>query len=142
MKDMLIYALSFYGTKEIAGSKHNKIILDMFAESGFANIKNDETAWCSAFIIHCAKYCGYEYTGSLLARSWLDAGKVVKDCVAGDIVIMWRDDPFSKKGHVGIFINRVDDDIYVLGGNQNNCVNITAYPVTRVLGYRRLNKRN
>ena len=64
-------AESYIGTKEIAGSKHNPVILGFFEAVNNGYVKNDETAWCAAFVNWCCKKKGYQYTGKLNARSWL-----------------------------------------------------------------------
>lgn len=137
-KPLLHIALSFYGLKEVAGAEHNPIILRMFSTIGSSWVKDDETAWCSAFISYCAKIAGLEYSKKLNARSWLEIGKELLSPLLGDLVIFWRGSPDGWKGHVGIFIANNDNNIYVLGGNQNNSVCIKPYSLERVLGYRRL----
>ncbi|MCT4629776.1 TIGR02594 family protein [Winogradskyella sp.] len=134
-------ALSEYGVKEIVGSKDNRRILKYFNDLGFEGKKlKDETAWCSAFANWVAKTSGYEFSGKLNARSWLNVGTSVVNPEVGDIVIFWRDSPLSWKGHVAFFIKETKGYVYVLGGNQSNKVCIKAYPKNRVLDYKKLNK--
>ena len=138
--EILSHAMDFYGLKEIRGEKNNPQILDFFAASGHSWVQDDETAWCSAFINYLAVKCGYEKSGALNARSWLEIGEPMLNPTLGDIVVLWRDKPHSWKGHVGIFIHQDKFNVYILGGNQNNSVCISPYPSGRVLGYRQLNK--
>jgi len=140
MIELLTKALSQYGTKEIVGSKHNDIIVNYFKEIGHSWVKDDETAWCSAFINWCAKESGYEYTKKLNARSWLDIGCPTNNPTQGDIVVFWRGNKDGWKGHVALYISETEDYIYVLGGNQGNKVQISPYPKYRLLEYRTLNK--
>ena len=134
---LLEKALSQYGIREIKGSKHNPEVLKYFRTVG--KVYSDETAWCSAFMNWCANEVGLGISGQLNARSWLDVGNEIAHPDPGnDIVIFWRDNPKSWKGHVGIFINIIGDSVNVLGGNQNNMVCIKPYPKSRVLSYRRL----
>jgi len=75
------------------------------------------------------------------ARSWLEVGlNVDNDPEPGDIVIFWRDSVDSWLGHVGIYFGFSKDGkrVYCLGGNQGNQVSVSAYPLERVLGFRRL----
>ena len=140
MDDLLLEILSHYGLSEVTGKHSNPEILEFFNELGY-NIEDDSTsAWCSAMLSYYAKKCGYEYNKDLSARSWLRMPIMVLKPVIGDIVILWRENLQSWKGHVGIFINWDINKIYILGGNQNNQISINAYPRERILGFRRLKK--
>jgi uncharacterized protein (TIGR02594 family) len=135
----LTLALSQYGNKEIRGEQDNPEILKYFDEIGFDGAKmKDETAWCSAFINWVCKVSDLPYTGKLNARSWLEVGVEVEEPKLGDLVVFWRGSPTSWKGHVGIYINKVDGFVSVLGGNQGNQVCIAPYAEPRVLKYIRL----
>lgn len=117
---------------------HNPQVVAYYAASGHPEIKEDEVPWCAAFVGAVLAQCGLPNTGSLLARSYLDYGEKVlsKDVVRGDIVVLKRGNS-SWQGHVG-FVSRIaNGKVYVLGGNQGNQVNVTGYPLTSVLGYRR-----
>ena len=135
---MLITALKEYGITELPGAENHPRILEYMSEAGFDFI-NEETSWCSIFINWCAMKAGLERSGKATARSWLNVGSEVEEPELGDVVIFWRSYSDSWKGHVGLFISRVDDSIYCLGGNQSNQVNISVYTADRLLGYRRLN---
>lgn len=130
-----------YGIQEIVGENDNVEVLKYFREIGFKDSSlKDETAWCSAFANWIAMKCGLERSGKLNARSWLDVGYTITVPEPGDIVVFWRESPSSWKGHVAFFINKMDDLIYVFGGNQNNKSQISPYPESSVLGYRRLSR--
>ncbi|MDY8137550.1 TIGR02594 family protein [Aquimarina sp. 2201CG5-10] len=132
-------ALSQFGIKEITGENDNPEVLKYFNELGFDGEKlKDETAWCSAFVNWCCKTTGYPYSGKLNARSWLNIGNETTLPKLGDIAVFWRENKNSWKGHVAFFIRETKDFVYVLGGNQNNRVNIKAYPKNRVLQFRTL----
>lgn len=133
-------ALGEYGVTEIKGATHNERILEYFHSIGHKWVKTDETAWCSAFINWVALQAGKEMSGELNARSWLKVGTELKVPEVGDVVVFWRESRRSWKGHVGLFIRETETHVYVLGGNQNNQVNIKAYPKYRVLSYRRLGR--
>ena len=139
--EMLSHAFDFYGMRETPGEDDNPQIVQFFHALGFDWVQDDETGWCSAFINYLAKVNGYEYSGKLNARSWLDTGVEMKLPTVGDIVVLWRESPESWKGHVGMFARHDGVNIWVLGGNQGNAVNISPYPMGRLLGYRRLRKR-
>lgn len=136
---LLNNALSQIGVKEYVGNEDNPEVLKYFNEIGFDGSKlKDETAWCSAFVNWVAKVSGCEYSGKLNARSWLEYGEQVVNPQVGDIVILWRESKYTWKGHVGFFIRESNDHIYILGGNQQNEVNILPYKKSRLLQYRRL----
>jgi hypothetical protein len=42
--------MKFYGLKEIPGPVNNQTIVAWFKELGYAEIRDDETAWCSLTI--------------------------------------------------------------------------------------------
>lgn len=139
MKNVLPIVFSQLGVKEISGKKDNPEILKYFLEIGFDGHKlKDETAWCSAFANWVCKTAGLDYSKKLDARSWLKVGMPVTVPELGDIVVLWRESKSSWKGHVGFYMNQDEKYIYILGGNQNNEVNIRKYPKYRLLGYRKL----
>lgn len=137
------YALAqqYLGTREIPGSKHNSTIVGWLRRIA-TWINDDETAWCSAFINAMAEDAGFEKSGKLNARSWLDVGQKVTAAEAkrGDVVILWRVSRNGWQGHVGFVQSINASTVSILGGNQGNAVTITKYPLSRVLGCRRLRK--
>ena len=137
--ELLKKAFEFYGLKEIVGKDHNSQIIAFFHELGY-DINNDETPWCSVILSYIAKKSGYEYNTKLNARGWLGIGVPVINPKFGDVVIFWRVSKNGWRGHVGIFVNKIGNTIYTLGGNQNNQFNIKGFSDSRVLGFRRLGK--
>lgn len=131
-------ALNEYGIHETPSpNDSNPRVLEYFSASGNSWVKDDtNNAWCSAFACFVAKTAGLPNTGSLLARSWLNAGQPTANPQMGDYAVFWRDDLGGTHGHVSIFIKEDGDNIWVLGGNQSDQVNISAYPKSRLLGYR------
>jgi len=133
-------ALAEYGVKEMPGPTENTPrILEYFDEIGHSWVKDDETAWCSAFVNYIAKTTEHEYSGKLDARSWLTVGMRTAKPEPGDVVILWRVSKTSWQGHVGFFVRKDDSQIWILGGNQSNQVCITPYSSDRLLDYRILN---
>ena len=130
-------ALSQYGVSEIVGDQHNKKVLEYFKEVGHEWVKNDELAWCAAFVGWCLSKEGYDHSGKLNARSYLQIGQRTEHPKLGDIVVLWRVKEDSIYGHVGFYVNEDENYIYVLGGNQKNQVNILPYRKSRLLQYRR-----
>lgn len=146
MMDILKVALSQYGTTEIKGVIDNPVVLKYFHETGRTWVSNDETPWCDAFMDWCAMKAGLKHSPGLLARGWLKIGEEVKpeevEKLALEIPIItvfWRVRINSLYGHVGLFIRKNDQAVWILGGNQGiGQVNIKAYSERKVLGYRRL----
>jgi uncharacterized protein (TIGR02594 family) len=79
---------------------------------------------------------GIAGTGSALARSWLEWGQALENPVPGCLVVLYRDDPGSWKGHVGFYLRSDARYIYLLGGNQLEQVREHFYRLKCVLGYR------
>ena len=96
----------------------------------------DDLAWCSSCVNWLMEQTGIAGTDSRAARSWLDWGVALGYPAYGCVCVLWRESPDSWKGHVGIFLGYVDDDVLLWGGNQRNEVSVRRYPRARVLGYR------
>jgi uncharacterized protein (TIGR02594 family) len=91
---------------------------------------------------YCAKKAGFNYRIKPTAKSWLEVGQKISEPQPGDVVIFWREDPNSWKGHVSIYIGTDEEtnEIICLGGNQDDQVCFRRYDSSSVLGYRRLEK--
>jgi uncharacterized protein (TIGR02594 family) len=124
------------GVTETPGPGTTLRIREYHAETTL-HAKDDETAWCSAFVNWVMKQCGIEGTRQASARSWLTwAGGERCEAKPGAIAVLWRGKPVGWQGHVA-FIDRIEDDtLCLLGGNQDNAVGIAAYPKARLLGCR------
>lgn len=131
-------ALSEFGNKSITGIISNPDVLKYFKEIGQAWVKDDDTAWCAAFVNWCLVKTGRQQTNSLAARSFLKYGYSTKTPTLGDIVVLWRISPQSAYGHVGFYVRETKDTIYILGGNQSNQVNITPFTKSQLLDYRKM----
>ena len=135
-----IKAQSFIGTKEIVGPEHNPEVVKMFEDVGHAWVKDDETAWCAAFVGSVLEQINVPSTRKLDARSYLGWGEVVEpeDAREGDVMVFYRGDKNGWQGHVGFFVSATDSGYDILGGNQSNAVNIKSYSKDRLLGVRRI----
>lgn len=131
-------ALLEYATASIDGVNNNPRVMQYFEDIGQAWVDNDDTAWCAAFVNWVLKQANQTGTGKLSARSFLDWGTETESPVLGNVVVLWRISRVSPFGHVGFFIREVGEYVYILGGNQSGSVNITAFPKSKVLGYRKI----
>lgn len=129
----------YLGLDEWPGAKHNPQILGFFEDVGHGWVKDDETAWCAAFVGSVLAQVGLPHSGKLNARSYLDWGRdvPVRDARAGDVVVFWRGSPTSWQGHVAFLVRFEGNQVIVRGGNQGNKVSDAAYPISRLLGVRR-----
>ena len=131
-------ALENVEEREIRGTKNNPLIEKMF-EAVIGKKLPDETPWCAAFVGYCLKEAGYKTSGKLNARSYVSYGEEVKeeDLKKGDIVVFWRGNPNSWKGHVAFFVKFDGPNVVVLGGNQKDKVCFASYRRDRILAFRR-----
>jgi len=134
MGELLQIAQREIGVTEIKGSRHNPRVVQYHQETNLG-ATDDETPWCSSFINWVTKQLGMEGTNSPAARSWLNWGRQILKPYKGCIVILKRGTQ-SWQGHVGFYVGETEQKIKVLGGNQNNQVNISYYSKDKVLGYR------
>lgn len=130
------FALQEYGIKAIVGAIHNPDVLKYFSDIGAAWVRDDETAWCAAFVNWCLMKAKLKYSGQLNARSFLTYGTATETPKLGDIVVLWRISRDGPYGHVGFFVKQTHDQVFILAGNQSNAVNITAFDKNFLLGYR------
>ncbi len=140
MESILKVAFNELGIEEVLGDQHNPEILKYAEDSGIHGITTDEIPWCSSFVNWVAWKCGLQHSGLPNARSWLNIGQRVISPEPGDVVVFWRENPQSWKGHVGFFLGVSPDGtrVYCLGGNQGNRVSVSAYRKETVLAYQRL----
>lgn len=118
---------------------HNPKVVQYFHDVGHEWVKDDETAWCAAFVGAMLKRAGMAHTGKLNARSYTDWGDEVSldDARPGDVVVFSRGNPDGWQGHVAFYESHDEKHIHVLGGNQGNQVNIKPYGRHRLLAIRR-----
>lgn len=139
-KKILLKAISQIGVNEIAGKKSNKQIVEYHRYSTKDNDKgmDDSIPWCASFICWVLEVSGFRSTNSKMARSYERWGFDVSNRVLpGDIITFWRKSKSSGYGHVGIFLLTKNGYAYVLGGNQNDEVNVTRYKMDKVTCIRR-----
>ena len=116
-------ALKEVGVMEIHGKKHNDRVLEYHLVSG--GFSEDEVPWCASFINWVMLQHGYKTVKyPARAKSWLQFGKSSTIPIVGAIAIKSR----HSGGHVCFVVGQnMQGDIYCLGGNQNDEVNIKLY---------------
>ena len=126
-------ARSYFGEKEIRGTKNNTRIVQLWETAKVPmKVKDDETPWCMAFWCAINEECGIAAVRSGWARDGLKWGTKIKEPCYGATVIFER----GTGGHIGFVVGRQGNDIVVLGGNQSDQVKLSVFPTSRVLGYR------
>jgi uncharacterized protein (TIGR02594 family) len=146
-------ALTFEGTKEIPGDKHNPNIVEFLRVASGGKMLPDETANCAAFAQYCLVKTGFQipYTLSALALKNSDCFRVIKDPVPGCIVVMRRVGASeSWQGHAGFYIairktkydTKITDSgtielesINVFGANQDDEVKYKWFDKSLVICY-------
>ena len=140
-------ALRYVGVREIAGDKDHPLIRWWHSLCSVQDA-HDEVPWCSAFMNGIAWELRLPRSKSAAARSWLQVGVPMHlhDSEPGfDVVILQRGEGkqpgpevIAAPGHVGLFAGMQLGKVLILGGNQGDEVNISAFPSERILGIRRL----
>ncbi|KAJ8740042.1 TIGR02594 family protein [Aeromonas veronii] len=126
-------ARKFLGLREIKGSQHAQAILDMWKAIKRGGIKDDETPWCAAFVGACLERVGIQSTRFESAKSYLDWGTKLNAPVLGCVVVFTR----TGGGHVGFVVGKSPTgNLLVLGGNQDDAVNVREFPLSRNPSYR------
>ncbi len=134
-------ALEFIGVREVPGSRTNPKITQWIKEAAtWLDGDDSKTAWCGCFRGHLGLLTG---TGVVpehyRAASWAKWGCAVpldpQQWQQGDTIVMTR----PGGNHVCLFHAVAKDGrIECLGGNQDDSVNITAFPLSRITHVRRL----
>ena len=144
-KKALLTAAGEIGVKEVIGEGNNKQVVKYHA---FARKDNDlskgladSVPWCASFVCYVLENSGMGSTNSMQARSFLKWGvSTKKKPLPGDLVVFWRGSKSGWQGHVGFYLEETEQYIYVLGGNQNDEVNVSRYSKSKLLDIRRSSK--
>ena len=131
----LAAAWAEFGVTEEEGLSDNPAIVQYAHEIGQGSVTHDETAWCAAFAGAMLARGQQTHSGSLLARSYLNWGVEISVAKPGAVAILDRPGD-ANAGHVGFVVGLAGDRVFLLGGNQNNRVCVSAFAVNRVLSLR------
>jgi len=129
-------AWSLLGLRAVEGRGTDPAIRALFVDAGHPVIKDDETAWCAAFVGACLTRAGLASTGSLAARSYVGFGSALAVPRLGAIAVFPRGgDP--NLGHVGFVAGETEDALMILGGNQGGgAVTVAAFAKKRLVALR------
>ena len=143
----LTLACRFIGVAEAAGTASNPAVLAMLQLDQKWPV-DDDVPWCSGFANYVAWLLELPRSKSLAARSWLSIGRAVgiHEAEPGfDVVVFKRGDGpqpgaevLQASGHVAFYMARKPGLVQVVGGNQGDAVTVASYPISRVLGIRRI----
>ena len=143
------------GLEERPGPKDNHPLVQWGLElCGLGRNQPDEIAWCSAILQPIMHLLKLPRSKSAAARSWLKVGLeiTIPEAKRGfDVVILKRgpepqpgpEVTSGAPGHVGLFSGMeyggaTATRVRVLAGNQSDSINVQAFPLSQVLGVRRI----
>jgi len=134
----VLYAAQYVGAHE----RHNRTQL-----RDLMGVDPVRTEWCAAFLNAVLNQHGIPGSESvsdhpLMARSFLEWGESVDVPRRGDIMVFRRGNS-GWEGHVAIYLGTIEKNgrtyYRILGGNQDNEVNVSDYPASLLLDIRRIN---
>ena len=127
----LTIATEYIGTEEMPGPDTHPRVLKWW-KLIHQDYESDETPWCAAYVGGVLEEVGITSTRSAWARNYQHWGQACNPTL-GAIAVFRR----GSGGHVG-FVMGVDanGNLMILGGNQRDAVNISAFPRTRLIATR------
>jgi len=146
-------AQRFIGIRELPGDLNHPLIQFWLSLCFDGKLDlPDSVAWCSAFMQFPFWLLGQPRSKSARARSWLKVGRGVDFDAAEpgfDVAILCRGEGkqpgpevLDAPGHVALFAGweAATSRVLVVGGNQNDEVNVSAFDADRVIGIRRCSR--
>jgi len=104
-----------------------------------AKCGEDHDPWCAIFANAMFALCSPPINGtrSASSQSFRTHRSFVKltGPALGAVVVFWRISPSSGKGHVGFYRGETADSVYVLGGNEDDMVQIEPMSKRQLIGY-------
>lgn len=126
-------AMKEIGTREIHGKKHSDRVLEYHSVSG--GYSEDEVPWCGSFVNWVLINSHIIDTVRIPARakSWLGFGVSSEIPIIGSIAVKSR----NGGGHVCFVVGKdKNGNLYCIGGNQSDEVNIRLYPRGSFIDFR------
>jgi uncharacterized protein (TIGR02594 family) len=132
---IVVEALALFGVHEAPGDADNPQILAWAREVGLAgSYPHDSTAWCGLFMALVAHRAGKSVVAApLWALNWRAWEAPSPEPSLGDVLVFTRDGG----GHVGIYAAEDETAFHVLGGNEQDQVNIVRCSKDRFVACRR-----
>lgn len=127
---------AIYGVREGPGEIDNPVILAWAREVGVADVyRHDAIAWCGLAMAVAAKRAGKPVVASpLWAANWAHFGQPAGMQLGfGDVLVFHR----PGGGHVGLYVAEDDLRYHVMGGNEDDAVNIVPVLKSRLIAARR-----
>lgn len=121
------------GVRETPGDGNNPRVLEYGAATSL-HPSQDSVAWCSTFANWAMKQAGIPGTNSAAARSWLTWGAQTQEACGAVAILSRGTNP--AQGHVGFFLHRAAGRVWLLGGNQGDCVSVMGFDASRLLDLR------
>jgi uncharacterized protein (TIGR02594 family) len=129
------------GEREIKGTKHNPKIVHLWHDAHLSHVRDDETAWCAAFVGASLERAGYRSTRRPNARSYTTWGIDVMESgvlhVPLGAILVFSRPPSEWMGHVAFAVGyNKHMKILALGGNQSDRVSVSPFDPGRVIAAR------
>ncbi|NJM10626.1 MAG: TIGR02594 family protein [Synechococcaceae cyanobacterium SM1_2_3] len=135
----MVQAKAEIGVREFAGAADNPRVVAYFAACGLkaSPFTDDETPWCAAFVGAMLANSGFRGTGNAMARSYTRWPGSIKlgGPVYGAVTVIHRVPEHPTQGHVGFLMGKDLNSLALLGGNQNDAVNVAKFARSRLIGY-------
>jgi uncharacterized protein (TIGR02594 family) len=136
----VVEGMKWIGTEEPQGAADYPILEWAQEEGGeiAKDYKHDSIPWCSLYANMILKKVGLNGTETLWALDWNEWGVKLSGPAVGAFAPMKRTTPDGQvAGHIVVIVGRDNaGNFLVLGGNQDDAVNIRSVPLERLLSYR------
>lgn len=127
-------AIMEVGVQEWAGAADNPRILEYLKSCGIGGgLLRDETAWCAAFVNWCVLRSGYRPQGSAKVSDWWGWGRPVAATYGAICILQPLTVDQASSGHIGFLHAQDATNVWLLSGNSQNQVRISAYPKTKLI---------
>jgi len=124
------------GQKELFGrGASNKRIIEYHAATTL-KATEDEVPWCASFTNWCLNQAGVEGTKSAAAMSFAGYGARCNPTLGAIAVVRFENQGSGSGAHVGFLWYTDKDKLIILGGNQQDSVNLTSFRRDRLISYR------